>query len=133
MRQIKYIVVHCTAGREHQTICDLKAEFIRKGWKNPGYHYVVQRDGKVVQLLSEDKVANGAVGINDVSIHIAYIGGVDKYLNPIDNRTDAQKQSLRLMLKKLKQQYPKAEIHGHRYFAQKACPSFDATAEYKDL
>lgn len=133
MRKILYIVVHCTAGIEHQTICDLKAEFIRKGWKNPGYHYVVQRDGKVVQLLSEDKVSNGAVGINDVSIHIAYIGGVDKYLNPIDNRTAEQKQSLRLMLKKLRQQYPTAEIHGHRDFAQKACPSFDATAEYKDL
>ena len=29
--------------------------------------------------------------------------------------------------------YPEAEIHGHRDFARKACPSFDATEEYKYL
>ena len=29
--------------------------------------------------------------------------------------------------------YPEAEIHGHRDFANKACPSFDATEEYKHL
>lgn len=29
--------------------------------------------------------------------------------------------------------YPKAIIHSHRDFANKACPSFDATKEYKNL
>jgi len=29
--------------------------------------------------------------------------------------------------------YPEAKIHGHRDFARKACPSFDATEEYKHL
>jgi N-acetylmuramoyl-L-alanine amidase len=33
----------------------------------------------------------------------------------------------------LKLQQPDAVIHGHRDFANKACPSFDATEEYKDL
>ena len=41
MRQIKRIFVHCTAGSQQQAIDDLKAEFRRKGWRNPGYHYVV--------------------------------------------------------------------------------------------
>lgn len=44
-----------------------------------------------------------------------------------------QKTALRQLLKKLKAQYPGAWIYGHRDFAPKACPSFDATAEYKDI
>lgn len=35
MRRIEYIAVHCTAGRQTQTVADLLAEFRRKGWKNP--------------------------------------------------------------------------------------------------
>jgi hypothetical protein len=29
--------------------------------------------------------------------------------------------------------HPKSIIHGHRDFANKACPSFDATLEYKSI
>ena len=29
--------------------------------------------------------------------------------------------------------YPEAVIHSHKDFARKACPSFDATAEYEDI
>ena len=44
MRAIKYIAVHCTASSQHTTIKELQQEFRRKGWKNPGYHYVVAAD-----------------------------------------------------------------------------------------
>nr|DAI30087.1 MAG TPA: lysozyme [Caudoviricetes sp.] len=37
------------------------------------------------------------------------------------------------MLQTLKKKYPSASIHGHRDFAKKACPSFDATKEYAGL
>ena len=37
------------------------------------------------------------------------------------------------MLKELKKLYPYAMIHGHREFANKACPCFDAWKEYKTL
>ena len=46
---------------------------------------------------------------------------------------NAQKQSLLELLKELKERYPNATIHGHREFADKACPCFDAKSEYKDL
>ena len=50
-----------------------------------------------------------------------------------DTRTPAQKAALLKLLKELKAKYPKASIHGHRDFANKACPSFDATKEYKNI
>lgn len=137
MRNIKYIVVHCTGGNQKQTVGDLRMEFKRKGWKNPGYHYVITADGVVHQLLDESKVSNGVKGYNSVSVNIAYTGGVDlsHHLAPIDNRTEAQKRSLVVLLKKLRKSYPNAVIQGHRDFpgVAKACPCFNAKTEYKGI
>ena len=129
------------------TIEGLKQEFKRKGWVNPGYHYVVSPDGKITQLLDEDKISNGVKGFNSVSINVAYIGGIDINGKPIDNRTDAQKASLRSLLKMLHKKYPTAVIQGHRDFSpdlnkdgkitsnewMKACPCFNAKEEYANL
>lgn len=147
MRTIKYIAVHCTASYQSMTIEGLKQEFKRKGWVNPGYHYVVSPDGKITQLLDEDKVSNGVKGFNSVSINVAYIGGIDTNGKPTDNRTTAQKASLRSLLKMLHKKYPAAVIQGHRDFSpdlnkdgkitpnewMKACPCFNAKEEYANL
>ena len=130
MRAIKYIVVHATGGREHQTIADLNVVFKQKGWKNPGYHFVVRRDGSIVQLLDVSQVSNGVKGYNHCSINVAYIGGVDARLNTIDNRTDAQKKTLRQLVNKLKRDFPDADIVGHRDLDKgKDCPCFDVNTE----
>ena len=147
MRRIKYIAVHCTASHQSQTIESLKQKFRHKGWVNPGYHYVVSPDGKITQLLDEDKISNGVKGFNSVSVNVAYIGGIDTNGKPIDNRTEEQKQSLRSLLKMLHKKYPAAVIQGHRDFSPdlnrdgritsneyiKGCPCFDAKAEYADI
>ena len=147
MRQIKYIAVHCTAGSQKQSIDDLRAEFRRKGWKNPGYHFVVKPDGGIVQMLDEEKVSNGVKGYNSVIINVAYIGGIDAQGKATDNRTEAQKQSLENLLRILRGKYTKAVIQGHRDFSPdlngngkiekcewiKACPCFDAKEEYAHI
>ena len=143
MRKIKYIAVHCTAGSQKATVNDLLAEFKRKGWKAPGYHYVITADGKIHQLLDTEKVSNGVKGFNSVTVNIAYTGGMDG----VDNRTDEQKKSLVTLLKLLRKRYPDAVIQGHRDFSPdlngngkieksewiKMCPSFDAKTEYKGI
>ena len=147
MRNINYIAVHCTASHQSMTIEGLKQEFKRKCWVNPGYHYVVSPDGKITQLLDEDKISNGVKGFNSVSINVAYIGGIDINGKPIDNRTTAQKASLRSLLKMLHKKYPTAVIQGHRDFSpdlnkdgkitsnewMKACPCFNAKEEYSNF
>ena len=50
-----------------------------------------------------------------------------------DTRTPAQKAALLKLLKELKRKYPNAKIYGHRDFANKPCPSFDAKTEYSSL
>lgn len=140
MREIKRIFVHCTAGSQKTTLKQLENEFKAKGWKSPGYHYVVFPDGKVEQMLAESKVSNGVKGYNSTSINVAYVGGVDSKLKPIDNRTEAQKTSLIQILTNLKSRYPDAKIMGHRDVWgkdpkkwQKWCPCFDAEEEYKEI
>lgn len=62
MRRIERIFVHCTAGSQRQTVEDLRKEFRDRGWRNPGYHYVVLADGRIVALLPENEVSNGVRG-----------------------------------------------------------------------
>ena len=127
MRTIKYLAIHCTATPQTATVESIKNYWKNNlGWKNPGYHIIVKPDGSAIELLPIDKVSNGVAGFNSVTINISYIGGVDANNKPLDNRTDAQKQSLLTLIKRYKEMFPNAIVQGHRDFgANKACPSFD--------
>ena len=136
MREINYLVVHCTATQPDAKIESIQ-NYWRKnlGWKSPGYHYIIKADGEIVPLLSIDKVSNGVAGYNSQIINISYIGGIDKAGKPKDTRTEEQKYSILKLLKDLKKRFPSAKIQGHRDFPKvaKACPSFDAKKEYSVL
>ena len=103
-----------------------------KGWAGIGYHFVIDLDGTIEQGRPMDKVGAHCYGHNRNSIGVCYIGGCAKDgKTPKDTRTHEQKASLASLLVDLRRLYPNATIHGHRDFANKACPSFDATKEYK--
>lgn len=135
MREIKEIIIHCADTPEGR---DVRADEIRKwhkakGWSDIGYHYVIDLDGTIEAGRPIEQAGAHAQGHNAHSIGICYVGGCDKNMKPKDTRTEAQKDSILCLLKFLRLKYPKAQIFGHRDFAQKACPSFDAKNEYKDL
>ena len=110
VKDVEKIVVHCSATREGDDT--INAEVGRK----------------------LDECGAHTKGINCKSWGVCYVGGVEKDgKTPKDTRTQKQKEALEYLLYFLKLQQPDAVIHGHRDFANKACPSFDATEEYKDL
>ncbi len=135
-REIKYIVVHCTATQPEATVEALKNYWkTAKGWGDiPGYHYLIKRDGEIENLLDENQISFGAYGHNPNCVHLSYIGGVDKEGNPLDNRSMRQKISMFSLIVKLSIKYPKAQILGHRDFpgVKKACPSFDVGSWLKN-
>ncbi|MPN07140.1 hypothetical protein SDC9_154406 [bioreactor metagenome] len=136
MRNIEYIAVHCTATQPTAKISDIQNYWKNNlGWKNPGYHFIVRANGEVVQLLDISQPSNGVAGWNSKIINISYVGGIDIKGTPKDTRTPEQKEAILKKLKELKKQFPKAKIQGHRDFpnVKKACPSFDAKSEYKNL
>jgi N-acetylmuramoyl-L-alanine amidase len=136
MRLIKYLAVHCTATSPNASISAIQSYWKNQlGWKMPGYHFIIKADGEVVNLLPIDLVSNGVKGFNSVTINISYVGGVDAKKAPKDTRTPAQKIAILKLLKELKLKFPSAVIQGHRDFPNvaKACPSFDAKKEYKNV
>ena len=135
-RRINEIIVHCTAtpeGRDY-TVADIRQMHKAQGWVDVGYHYLIYRDGSIHEGRNVDMVGAHCQGHNAQSIGVCYVGGVARDgKTPKDTRTQAQKDALVHLLMQLVCLYPDATIRGHRDFAAKACPSFDATREYKNL
>jgi len=141
-RVINEIIVHCTATPEGQdvTVNSIRQGHLRRGFSDIGYHYVIYRDGSIHDGRNVNISGAHCTGHNQHSIGVCYVGGLENIPNvpyeklpPKDTRTAAQKTSLLKLLKELKALYPKATIHGHYEYANKACPCFKPKEEYKDL
>jgi N-acetylmuramoyl-L-alanine amidase len=136
MRDIKYIVIHCTATQPNatkQAILNYWKDILK--WKTVGYHRLIDNNGVIHELAKYEDVTNGVKGFNSVSIHFSYIGGIDEKGKPKDTRTPKQKESLLYLIKQAKKQFPGAIVQGHKDFegVKKACPSFEAKTEYKNI
>lgn len=132
MRQIDEIIVHCTAtpaGRD-VTAADVDRWHRQRGFDSIGYHYLVRLDGTVEPGRDVGRAGAHCLGHNARSIGVCYAGGCDGHMRPADTRTAAQRKSLTELIGRLLRQYPGAKVYSHSDFAAKACPSFDATAEY---
>lgn len=135
-RNIKEIIVHCSATPEGKdfTVADIKRWHLQRGFSDIGYHYVIYRDGSIHTGRDESIIGAHCTGHNTNSIGVCYIGGcVSNGKTPKDTRTEAQKVSLLKLLSELKKKYPEAKVYPHYKFAAKACPSFNAEEEYKNI
>ena len=135
-RTIKELIVHCSATPEGKdySVDTIRQWHLQRGFSDIGYHYVIYRDGSIHIGRDESIIGAHCTGHNTNSIGVCYIGGcASDGKTPKDTRTTEQKQSLVKLLKELKTKYPQASIHGHRDFSSKACPSFDATKEYRSI
>ena len=141
MRKIDTIFIHCSASPKgrNDTAAAIKSwhtepKPLGRGWSDIGYHYVIELDGAVVTGRPESRAGAGVKGHNKRSVHICYVGGMDKNnRRPKDTRTPEQKKSMALLVQKLRKKYPQAEILGHRdKDPSKACPSFDARKEFSE-
>ena len=102
MRSISEIIVHCTATPDGR---DVRVPQIRQWHLKRGF--------------------------KDIGYHYVVYLGLDRHGYPADTRTLKQKKSLERLLGQLHDRFPSATVHGHREFAAKACPCFDAAKEYR--
>ncbi len=79
------------------------------------------------------EITNGASGINSVSRHIVYVGGLAKDGKTKDTRTPEQKNALENYVRDFRKKFPHVEIKGHNEFANKACPSFNVKEWLKTI
>jgi len=152
---IKYIVIHCSAG--FSGLEGIEKFWKEKlGWRSPGYHRLIETDGKIHKLSKFNKQTNGVRGFNDQAIHICYIGGIElingKY-KAKDTRNGEQHHSIQQCIVEAiewldqngKDIRKDLMVLGHRDFSKdknktgaiesyeriKECPSFDAITSYK--
>ena len=137
MREINKIIVHCSATREGENfdVAEIRKWHVEgRGWSDIGYHFYIDLYGQIHKGRDIAKIGAHCKGHNRNSIGICYCGGVEADgKTPKDTRNTQQKEALLAVLRTLKAMFPNAVIHSHNNFANKACPSFDATAEYEDL
>ena len=135
MRKINFIILHCSATKEsvNVTVSDIDKWHKERGFTKIGYHFVVYLDGSVHKGRPIEEIGAHCKGQNSDSIGICYVGGLDNTGKPKDTRTPAQKEALLKLLRTLKEKFPDAEIRSHRDFANKDCPCFDATSEYRNI
>ena len=147
---IDTILIHCTAtpaGRE-VTRRELDSWHRAEGFEPyvnektgektyAGYHILVHLDGSYERLRPDHARGQHCrqSNMNNRGIGICYVGGNDINGKPCDTRTQAQRATLLTLVRTMRARYPHARILGHHDIpgVRKACPSFDAKNEYKDI
>jgi len=142
-RPIQFIAIHCSASSpkssENMGVAELNAMHIERGFACIGYHYVIKRNGEIVRGRPKNVVGAHVEGFNSISLGVCLIGGIDTNGKPINNFTDQQFASLKVLLLELQQSLPRVVIQGHRDFSPdknhdgqitqnewlKSCPCFD--------
>jgi N-acetylmuramoyl-L-alanine amidase len=148
MRDINYIVLHCTGGPANQTLASIERYWKQElKWNNPGYHKLYHTNGTTYNLQPFEKISNGVGGFNKHALHFSYIGGVNSKGEIEDTRTYEQKLSMERDVRDAHKQFPNATILGHRDFSPdknrngiiephewiKACPSFSVREWLKEI
>lgn len=138
---VRHIVIHTSATRvswyQGKTGEEKVAEIRRwhttsvkeggRGWKDIGYHYVIDRDGQVYQGRKESVIGAGVVGFNSGVLHICLVGGYggtkdDKFRT---HYTFMQEESLLRVIADIKIRTRIETITGHNDHAPKDCPCFN--------
>lgn len=122
----KWILVHHTGGTDddpladtsHHTAKTIENWHLQKGWDGLGYHFVIEKTGKIYAGRPEHRNGAHAKGYNTKSIGICLSGNFDATVP-----TEEQKQSLRFLLANMSEKYniKRDNIVPHRTFANKTC------------
>lgn len=136
----KYLIIHCSATPEGRSVTaetvrnwHTKPKPVGRGWSRVGYSDLVLLDGSRHQFVKHNsdrwidpaEITNGAAGINSISRHVCYVGGLTADRSRAkDTLTDAQNAMLSSIIAECLAFAPDILIGGHNQFSQKDCPSF---------
>lgn len=110
----EYLVIHCSASdRSLTSVRNIRDWHLARGWKDIGYHKIIDITGKVHQGRPDTEVGAHAAGFNSRSLGICLIGDFDK--DVLDER-DPQFKALVQVCATLCRRYgiPAGRIIGHR-------------------
>jgi N-acetyl-anhydromuramyl-L-alanine amidase AmpD len=129
------IAVHCTAtqplfmhnSRTSEKVAEVRRRHVEdRGWRDIGYHYLIDRDGTVARGRAESVIGAGIAGHNRGVLHVSLLGGFgSKKTDRFDQHfTPAQDAALRALIADIRARADIQKISGHCDYAAKACPGF---------
>ena len=120
MRKIDKIIVHCSDALVSTTE-DIRRWHKEKGWSDIGYHFVIEKDGKIHNGRDLDIFGSHCVGQNTDSIGICICG------KDLRDMNIGQFVSLRELIQSIKTVFGPMDVYGHRTLDKqgKTCPNFD--------
>ena len=129
------ITVHCSATRADwmagrplvEKVAEIRSWHRAKGWRDIGYHWVIDRDGKVLPGRPEAVIGAHTIGHNSGTIGICLLGGYGSAeTDPFTaNYTAQQDITLRQMIDAIGSRTVIERVSGHNQYAAKACPGFN--------
>jgi len=127
VRPLDTIIIHCSATPEGRDVSadDIRSWHKARGWRDIGYHFVVNIDGFLQMGRPIEQIGAHAKGYNRKSIGICYIGGTDADLNAKDTLNEKQRETIQALIIDLKRSYPTiTKLIGHNEVSAKTCPNF---------
>lgn len=140
MKEFKFLIIHCSATPEGRSVTaetvrnwHTKPKPVGRGWSRVGYSDLILLDGTRHRFvrhngdkwIDENEITTGVAGMNSVSRHVCYIGGLSKDgKTPKNTLTPAQNGILSSIIAEVLAYAPDVLIAGHNQFDNKACPSF---------
>ena len=122
--RVTELYIHTTAGNINDTAVKVMNYFFHsRNWNTGGYHYLIEKSGKVTQCYQDSVVTNGALGNNYKSVHISWIGGYD-FKQGSNQMLKGQGDTLVEMIKFYCKRYPDILVYGHNQVSAKSCPWF---------
>lgn len=129
------IILHCAGTRADwmfgRPLAEKVAEIRRwhvqqRGWRDIGYHWIIDRDGTVAAGRPETTIGAHVEGHNRGTIGICLLGGHGASADDGfgKNFTVAQGAAVKRLIGGIKARTAIRKVSGHNDYAAKACPGF---------
>ncbi|MBS4026146.1 MAG: N-acetylmuramoyl-L-alanine amidase [Clostridia bacterium] len=117
-----HLVIHHTGAEEKDTD-QIRRYHLSKGWQDVGYHFVIERDGKVAagRKLSTTGAHCQADGMNRKAVGIALIGNFEKN-HPSFHQIKSLLELMKKLTKELKILPKNILLHNQVQGANTLCP-----------
>ena len=120
------IIVHHSGGIKADPMFDtsnhtfkiVRDYHISLGWGDIGYHWVIEKSGKICKGRDEEKVGAHTIGMNGKSIGVLVMGNFDSGFPTLE-----QEDSLKRVYDDILSRHPKlkGKIYPHRKYSNKTC------------
>ena len=129
------VILHCADTRPDwmngRPLSEKVAEIRRwhvqqRGWRDIGYHWVIDRDGKVASGRREAEIGAHVEGHNRGTIGICLLGGFGASADDpfAKNFTAPQALAVKRLIAEIKGRTAIRKVLGHNDYAAKGCPGF---------